>query len=200
MRKKSETKRQEILDIAANTFREFGFERTSMSQICSRVGGSKATLYSYFKSKEELFYEAILVGEMKNFDVVTESLDNTSSNFVKSLYTFGVSFLTFLCMPIVNENRKLVIAESRKSNLGVIVYENVIAKNQKAIAEFLDKAVQTKQMRVANTNIAAKHLISLIKSEVEDELLFGILKEIGSEQVKAMVKRAIDIFMAAYKI
>jgi hypothetical protein len=102
-------------------------------------------------------------------------------------------------MPVINENRRLVIAESRNSDLGVVVYENVIAKTQKAVVDFLDEAVKAKQIKSTDTNVAAKHLVYLIKSEVEDELLFGILKEIGGEQVKAMVKRAIDIFMAAYK-
>lgn len=199
MRKKSETKRQDILDTAANTFREFGFERTSMSMICSRVGGSKATLYGYFKSKEELFYEAILVGEMKKFDVVMESLNTNSDDFVKSLYAFGESLLSFLCLSVVNENRRLVIAESGKSKLGVIVYENVISKSQKAIAEFLDEAIKAKEMRSVNTAVATKHLIALIKSEVEDELLFGVMETVDDTQIKAMVKRAVDVFIVAYK-
>ena len=32
-----------------------GFAATSMSAIATRLGGSKGTLYNYFKSKEELF-------------------------------------------------------------------------------------------------------------------------------------------------
>jgi AcrR family transcriptional regulator len=54
MRVRSEEKRQEIIRIAAGLFEELGYERTSMSAIAARVGGSKATLYGYFSSKEEL--------------------------------------------------------------------------------------------------------------------------------------------------
>ena len=50
MRVKTEEKRQAILEEAAKAFQELGFERTSMSEICARVGGSKATLYNYFAS------------------------------------------------------------------------------------------------------------------------------------------------------
>ena len=32
-----------------------GYAETSMSSVAAKVGGSKATLYNYFKSKEELF-------------------------------------------------------------------------------------------------------------------------------------------------
>jgi len=59
VRKKTETKRQAILDVAADLFRESGFERASMSELCLRVGGSKATLYNYFSSKEEVFAEVL---------------------------------------------------------------------------------------------------------------------------------------------
>ena len=56
---KPEEKRQAILDVAAQAFRELGFERTSMSEIRARVGGSKETLYHYFPSKEILFFEVM---------------------------------------------------------------------------------------------------------------------------------------------
>ena len=54
MRLRTEVKRQEIVRIAAQLFEELGYERTSMSEISARVGGSKATLYGYFASKEDL--------------------------------------------------------------------------------------------------------------------------------------------------
>ena len=48
MRVRNEEKRLEIIRIAAELFDELGYERTSMSTIAARVGGSKATLYGYF--------------------------------------------------------------------------------------------------------------------------------------------------------
>src|SRR5687767_15487376 len=54
MRVRTEEKRLEIMRIAGELFDELGYERTSMSAIAARVGGSKATLYGYFASKEEL--------------------------------------------------------------------------------------------------------------------------------------------------
>ena len=54
MRVRTDEKRREIVDVASELFEEHGFERTSMSMISERLGGSKATLYGYFKSKEQL--------------------------------------------------------------------------------------------------------------------------------------------------
>ena len=59
MRVRTEEKREEIIRIAAELFQENGFERTSMSTISERLGGSKATLYGYFKSKEDLLLAVV---------------------------------------------------------------------------------------------------------------------------------------------
>ena len=57
---KSDIKRQAILESAYRLFRAQGFDGTSMAHITSEVGGSKATLYSHFPSKEELFVECMM--------------------------------------------------------------------------------------------------------------------------------------------
>ena len=59
MRVKTEERRQAIIEVAREAFTAQGFENTSMAEIASRVGGSKATLYNYFSSKEELFAAVI---------------------------------------------------------------------------------------------------------------------------------------------
>ena len=58
--RKSDSKRQAILDTAYRLFRAQGFDKTSVSEITAEVGGSKATIYSHFPSKEELFVECMM--------------------------------------------------------------------------------------------------------------------------------------------
>ena len=48
-------RREAILNVAREVFFEQGYSAASMSTIAARLGGSKGTLYNYFKSKEELF-------------------------------------------------------------------------------------------------------------------------------------------------
>ena len=51
MRMRTEEKKQEIIRIAAELFEQLGYERTSMSAIAARVGGSKATLYGSLRPR-----------------------------------------------------------------------------------------------------------------------------------------------------
>src|SRR3954464_10654712 len=55
VRKGRGDRRELILDVASEVFLKEGYAATSMSEIAARLGGSKGTLYNYFKSKEELF-------------------------------------------------------------------------------------------------------------------------------------------------
>ena len=50
-----DARRELILDVAQDVFLEEGFAAASMSTIAARLGGSKGTLYNYFRSKDELF-------------------------------------------------------------------------------------------------------------------------------------------------
>ncbi len=52
---RSDAKRRAIIDVARAAFLAEGYAATSMSEIAAKLGGSKGTLYNYFRSKEELF-------------------------------------------------------------------------------------------------------------------------------------------------
>ena len=58
-RTKTSERREAILVAAKQVFLEMGFDRASMDEIAARFGGSKATVYRYFGSKETLFKELI---------------------------------------------------------------------------------------------------------------------------------------------
>ncbi|MEZ6023601.1 MAG: TetR/AcrR family transcriptional regulator [Hyphomonadaceae bacterium] len=52
-----ELKRRAALEAAANAFNERGFYKTSLGDIAAELGVTKAALYYYFKSKDEILFE-----------------------------------------------------------------------------------------------------------------------------------------------
>src|ERR1700722_19260332 len=52
---RGDAKRRAIIEVAREAFLARGYAATSMSEIAAKLGGSKGTLYNYFRSKEELF-------------------------------------------------------------------------------------------------------------------------------------------------
>lgn len=55
-----DTQKGELLDAAVDAFAKEGFSRASMSRIAQRAGVSKALIYHYYPSKENLLYESML--------------------------------------------------------------------------------------------------------------------------------------------
>lgn len=202
MRIKTEAKRQEIIQSAAEIFEEFGFERASMSKICSRVGGSKTTLYNYFSSKEELFFEVVSISNSDDFDFAFEVLNSSKNieNVHDQLCEFGKRFLSFLYSPKLIKLRRLTISQSGITDLGKITYNNRILKSRDLVSKYLAKAMEAKKIKQTDTVVAARHLYGLLESELMYQFLFQIDVEHSKQDMNDMVDRAVDVFMSAYGI
>jgi AcrR family transcriptional regulator len=198
MRQKSEARRQAILKAAAEVFQETGFERASMSEICLRVGGSKATLYSYFASKEEMFYEVMTLATEAEFQATHQALDPAIQDITQALEGFGRRLLTFLYSPQVRAVRRLVVAEAGRSDLGRRCYELGPLRSETEVSEFLQQAMDKGKLRQASPRVAGLHLKGLLEAEWLDRFLFQILDEAGPEEIAETVRQAVSVFMAAY--
>lgn len=198
MRTKSDTRRQAILNAAAKVFQETGFERASMSAICERLGYSKATLYNYFASKEELFSAVVFDATEAEFQATLEALDPTMQDITQALELFGQRLLTLIYSPQVQAMRRLVVSEAGRSGLGGKCYELGPVRNEAVAAEFLQQAMNMGKLRQADARIAALHLRGLLDAEWLDRFLFQVLKEIRADELKLSVQRAVSAFMAAY--
>ncbi|GHV47896.1 TetR family transcriptional regulator [Clostridia bacterium] len=62
--KLSKFHRESILSVASELFEENGVEKTTVDMICKRAEYSKATVYVYFQSKDEIL-DAIVLESMK---------------------------------------------------------------------------------------------------------------------------------------
>lgn len=200
MKTKSESRRQAILDEAERAFRERGFEGTSMSEIRARVGGSKATLYNYFASKDELFFEVMMRSREAEFETVHQCIDPNMESFADALQQFGERFLGLLYSPEVRANRHLAIAVSGKTELGRLLYERGILRSQGLIAGFLQAAMEQGKLRRADPTLAARQLCALLEAELIDRFLFQRLGELGGEEISATTARALAVFLAAYGV
>ena len=56
--------RQLLVDIARQQFAKRGFDGTTMNDIAEASGKGRRTLYTYFKSKDEI-YSAVINGELQ---------------------------------------------------------------------------------------------------------------------------------------
>lgn len=197
MRCKSETKRQSIIDAASEVFRELGFEATSMSEISTRVGGSKATLYNYFSSKEELFVASMHQFAETHMEDVFRLLDPTQP-LADTLQNFGERFLQVICQHELVSAHRILFAEASKSDIGRLFYEHGPLAGLLLLADYLERCMAAGKLRQADAFIAAQQLIALLKAEIIDRLLLGVQDQVDTAKISPMVARAVDIFLRAY--
>lgn len=136
MRVKTDEKRQEIVAIAREVFREKGYAETSMAEISARLGGSKSTPYSYFPSKEELFVAVMLDMSGRSAEAMLDELAQ-ADDIRSGLGTVIGRLMSHLCTPEMIDFRRMLIGEVGRTPLGKRVYERGPALYLNRLAEML---------------------------------------------------------------
>jgi AcrR family transcriptional regulator len=75
-RESYEAKRRAALETAARAFNERGFYKTSLDDIAAELHVTKAALYYYFESKDEILYECHAVAIRSLTDTPLEGVDD----------------------------------------------------------------------------------------------------------------------------
>jgi AcrR family transcriptional regulator len=198
MRVRTASKRDQIIEVAAKAFMETGYERTSMAEIAAGVGGSKATLYGYFPSKEELFVAvAERLGEGHMQEALAE-ISKVTAQIDRQLQLFGEKFLAFISTPQSIAIQRVLTSESAHSNVGQLFYQSGPKIAVETIAEFMQTAMDRKLLGKADPMVATLHLLNLLQAEVMPLALLGMPVRITKQRLQGVVKRAVDVFIAAY--
>lgn len=198
MRVKTEERRQHILDVASAVFLEMGFERASMAEISSRVGGSKATLYSYFPSKEALFVATTLIHGQRHADEAFASLKPNVGDLTQSLQGYAERILGLLCRADIVSAIRIVIAESGKSDVGRLFFKAGPQHGQQALSQFMALESQVGRLKGADPDVMSAHFAGLLESQTLMPLLFGVRQGIPKAEIKRIAAAAVGVFMAAY--
>jgi AcrR family transcriptional regulator len=196
--KKSDRKRQAILDTAFRLFRTQGFDKTSVSEITAEVGGSKATIYSHFPSKEELFVECMMAAAENYMAGPLKHLDTSSTDPAVALFDFGRSFLSFICSPEQLEVRRLMIAEAARSGTGKLFFDRITALRTR-VSAFMSACMACGAFRRDDPALAADHLGALLEAEILEPLLLHVREGSPSEgEIMLAARRAVAAFLRAY--
>ena len=193
-------RRDGILDVARDCFLADGYAATSMSAIAARLGGSKGTLYNYFKSKEELF-EAVMQRQCGALAETLFDVEHDGDDARERLEHFGAAFLKLLLTPESIGIHRVVVGESgRFPEVGRMFYEMgpkvILTKMAGYLSDLMDQGV----LRRADSFVAAQHFKDLTISGVQQPRTWGVLTgELSDAEVESQVTMAVDTFLRAYR-
>jgi AcrR family transcriptional regulator len=200
MKVRTEARRGAIVEAATELFKEMGYERASMNELAKRFGGSKATLYGYFPSKEELFIavvEAVATGHLLEAtqELAVDVADGQPALEAR-LKRFGERTLKVLTH---DESAlavyRMVVAEAGRSEVGQLFYDAGPAAAMEALAGLMAAAMDRGELRRSDPKVAAAHFAALVTAESDRRLFQKDPPPLTIKQIRQMVGRAVETFM-----
>jgi len=198
VRVKTEARRQAIMDVAADAFRERGFDATSMSDVAARLGGSKATLYNYFRSKEALFAAVMMEAVKAQARPIVETFA-ASSDVEAGLHRFAREYIRLMLQPDVLAMNRMCVAEGERCGFGAELFEAGPKILITMISERLQKAMDAGVLRQADPWRAAFHFKGLCGTGLVDMRLHGCRAQPSEAEIEESADAAADTFLRAYR-
>ena len=171
---RGEARRSALLEAARDVFLEQGYEGTSIEEIVRRVGGSKASLYSYFGSKEGLFWEVAL---MLTEEFVQELAVPTQANpeLEQTLNALGMRFLRGFLDPAGCRLLRTLIAESQRfPELAQQYFERGPMRVRRALGDYLRLQRDAGRIDCADPDMAASQFLELVKGPPHARMMLSV--------------------------
>lgn len=160
---KLDIKKEQVLQAASEVFARFGFDKTTLDDIGKRAGLNKASLYYYFKNKEEIFI-AVVLSETQAFmdDLQRKTLEIAD---VKTQINF------FLTERIRRYGEVIHLTRLSVEHLQKLepMFDEVYEETKKQETDFLQSLLERGQFRLPDTPaMVAERLFQLSDSVKHD--------------------------------
>jgi AcrR family transcriptional regulator len=196
-RVRTEEKRDEIVRIAAELFGKHGFERCSMAALSERIGGSKATLYGYFPSKEDLLRAVLNCEVAKDADNVIRDFP-TKDDLRESLIVLGTAYLNKRMSPFPLANIRMIANQPAGSTMGKDFYLNVVRPNFHRLADKFEELMDQGRLKRAEPEVMMMHWKGLCDWDFFEQRLLGVIDGPDPAKVKKAATLAADAFLKLY--
>lgn len=197
-RPKSEEKAAAIREAASLLFMTEGMERTSMDAISQAAGVSKQTVYSHFKSKDDLF-RACVASKVQMYGL-DESRIDVDAPVDAALHRVGIQLLTLLSDPEVIRMFRLMIAEATGfPKLVQSFHETGPRATANYVARIFANYLQV-EAGDPQAHEAARDFLALVKNEFFMEQLLGIRAAIDDEEMANHVGHCVTQIRKLYPL
>ena len=195
------TKRQAILDAAAELFADEGYERASIDAIASRAGVSKPTVYSHFGNKERLFRESLAESsrQINEQSYAAAIALDVGADWEQSLREVAVQLVECQRSPCAASLQRQLYAEiNRDPEVFSIVRSRSADPMIEALAGRLAMLANAGHLTIDDPLRAAKQFFALIGAEMAELTVLGTGRG-DDRSVTAAVRAGVDTFLRAYQ-
>ena len=193
---RGEARRRAFLDAALEVFLKHGLGAASVNDVVRMAGGSLATLYAQFGSKEGLFVAMFA----ERVETLVEPLQQIGSSHLplkEGLQEIGVRFLTAVLRPQSAALYRIVLAEGMNYPDLAAQFQAVGPERVRAAVKgYLDERRQAGEVREGfDTDWGATYFIELLRARHVFSSMTVPNYDPPHEEIEASVTRAIDAFV-----
>jgi AcrR family transcriptional regulator len=193
-----DARREAILDVAQEVFLEEGFAAASMSTIAARLGGSKGTLYNYFKSKDELFTAYVERRCLWQQDAVYDIPCGASPE--EALKHLARAYLTHVMDDTTLRNFRLIAAESERApEIGRTFYAAGPDRGSQRLAGILTALESDGHLDLEGDPVGVAHqFVALVHGRLFKARLCNAIPELTPQEIEREATRGVRTFLRAF--
>lgn len=199
MKVRTEARREAIVKEATRLFLEMGYVRATMGELTQRMGGSKATLYGYFKSKEDLFAAVVEAnGEAHLAEAMVELEQLPTVGLESGLKRFAEKLLSLMLKEDAMALYRMILSEAGHSNVGEVFAELGPRRCTEALCAAFRDAMERGDMERGPEAVLSMHYMALVRSEIEFLMYQRKPLRPSRKEIEAMARRAVSVFLRGY--
>ena len=195
-RSDSRLRHRALLDTAAELFMEVGFEAASLNELVKRAGGSKSSIYSYFRDKDGLF--AAVVDDMVDDLLVPLSRPvNLGKPLAETLRELGDHTLDVLTSKKGMGLSRIVVTESpRLPAIGRHFFEHGPGQAISQLAGHLGRLEREGQINCSDPDLAAEAFWGMLLHRPMLEGYCAVAKPMSRKKRQNYVDRIVRSFIS----
>jgi len=181
---KKELVKEKIGRVAMKCFSKYGLDKTTLEDIAKEVGLNKASLYYYYKNKEDIFLEvAIREGQdfLSSLQQKTLAKKNTEDRV-----TFYLLERINYYKNILNMNRVSVETLHKMLPRFFELFDSIMQAEVQFLSKIIREGVKTKELIKVNPDNLASSLIAMndaLKHHAEHKAILKNQDEIDYSQI-----------------
>ncbi|WP_342329172.1 TetR/AcrR family transcriptional regulator [Pedobacter sp. FW305-3-2-15-E-R2A2] len=197
---KKELVKEKIGRSAMQCFAKFGLDKTTLDDIAQAVGLNKASLYYYYKNKEDIFIEVALkegedfINSLQETTLLKEGIENRTAFYLESRFNYYKN--------VLNMNRVSVDTLNKILPRFFELYNALMKREKIFLTQLLEKAAKEENLMMTDPENTASVLINLtdaLKHSVEQQAILKGETEIDYTQSLQDIKFLVSLIFTGIR-
>jgi AcrR family transcriptional regulator len=193
---RGQQRKAKILSAATTLFLSQGYGETSIDAIVEKSGGSKATLYSYYPTKADLFRAVVDSIVTTQEGPQLESLDNVRDTLVNfAEHRLGIVFSS-------NHRAlmRLIISErERFPDIARMYYEQGPLHSHMVLRDYFEILIGKGVLDIRSADEACEFFRGMLMHQLYIEQLYLDASPLSAEEIGVKARHVVERFLEAYQ-